>query len=227
MNELVFFGELLFFLGAVLLAYKLFGRTGLYIFSVFGMLLANIQVLLFINLFGFEATGGNALYASTFLITDLLSENYGKKHAKKAVVLGFFALLLWLGGTQITLLYIPNDADYISPAMKELFALAPRITLASLLAYASSQFMDVQLYHLIWRRTGGGKRMLWLRNNGSTLVSQLIDSAIFTTVAFLGMVEGSVFISILLTTYLFKVIVALGDTPFMYLARKIKPLGEG
>jgi hypothetical protein len=63
MNELVFFGELLFFLGAVLLAYKLFGRTGLYIFSVFGMLLANIQVLLFINLFGFEATGGNALYA--------------------------------------------------------------------------------------------------------------------------------------------------------------------
>ncbi|PKM62510.1 MAG: hypothetical protein CVU97_05055 [Firmicutes bacterium HGW-Firmicutes-21] len=226
MNELIFFGELIFFLGAVLLCYKLFGKTGLYIFTVFGMILSSIQVLLFINIFGFEATGGNALYAATFLITDILNENYGKKQANRAVLLGFFTMLIWLGGTQITLLYIPNTADFISPALKDLFGLIPRITLASLLAYASSQLIDVQLYHIIWKKTGGGSKMLWLRNNGSTFISQLIDTAIFTTVAFYGAVETNVFISILLTTYLFKVIVAIGDTPFMYLARKIKPLNE-
>ena len=227
MNELIFFGELVFFLASVLLCYKLFGKTGLYIFTVIGMLLSSVQVLLFINLFGFEATGGNALYAATFLITDILSENYGKKQANKAVVLGFLAMLIWLGGTQITLLYSPNDADFISPALRDLFGLVPRITVASLIAYTISQLTDVQIYHFIWKKTGGGGRLLWLRNNGSTFISQLIDTAIFTSIAFWGAVETSVFVSILLTTYLFKVIVALGDTPFMYLARRLKPLSGG
>lgn len=226
MNELVFLGELLFFLISVILCYKFFGKIGLYAFTVFSMLLANIQVPLLINLFGFGATGGNTLYASSFLVTDILSEKYGKKDANRAVILGFLTLLLWLGGTQLTLLYTPNDIDTVFPALEQMFGLVPRIALASLVAYVCSQFVDVQLYHFIWKKTGGGKKMLWLRNNGSTLTSQLIDTAIFTSIAFLGSVGTNDFISIFLTTYLFKVLVALFDTPFAYLSRKIKPFNE-
>lgn len=226
MNELIFFAELIFFLGAVLLSYKLFGKTGLYTFTVFGMLLANIQVLLMINLFGLQATGGNALYASTFLVTDILSEKYGKKQANKAVIIGFFIMLIWLIGTQLTILYTPNDADFISPALKEFFSLVPRITAASLAAYVCSQFLDVKIYHLIWKKTGNSNKKLWLRNNGSTLISQLVDTTVFTFIAFYGTYETAIFTSIFLTTYVFKVIVALCDTPFIYIARKINPINE-
>ena len=213
---------MVFFLCAVLLAFKFFGKTGLYAFSVFAILLSNIQVCLSIDVFGVAATGGNAIYAATFLTTDILSERYGKKTADRAVTLGFFAMLLWLCGTQITLLFVPNEADFAYPAMKELFSILPRLTLGSLLAYLASQYADVRLYHAIWKRSGNSEKFLWLRNNGSTLVSQLIDTVIFVTVAFLGVYETDVFISIMVTTYLFKAICALCDTPFMYIARKIK-----
>ena len=83
--------------------------------------------------------------------------------------------------------------------------------------------IDVFLYHFIWKKTGDSKGMLWLRNNGSTLTSQLIDTVIFTFLAFWGTYPTGVFFSILITTYLFKAIVALADTPFIYIARKINP----
>ena len=226
MNEVVFFAEFICFLGAVLLVYRWFGKTGLYIFSVFGMLLANIQVLMLVKIFGVITTGGNPLYASTFFITDLLNEKYGKKAANKAVVLGFVSLLLWLLGTRLTLLYMPHDSDTFFFALKPLFDRAPRILAASLAAYGCSQFLDVWLYNKIWSKTGSDKRYLWLRNNGSTLVSQLVDTVIFTFIAFYNTVDTSIFISIVLTTYLFKGITTIGDTPFIYLARRITPQNE-
>ena len=82
------------------------------------------------------------------------------------------------------------------------------------------------LYHAIWNRTGNGRGGLWIRNNGSTLTSQAVDTVIFTTLAFWGVYPAQVFFSILLTTYLFKAVVALLDTPFMYLARSITPIEE-
>ena len=82
------------------------------------------------------------------------------------------------------------------------------------------------IYHLIWKKSGNDSRFLWLRNNGSTCLSQLADTIVFTTLAFWGVYETGVFISILVTTYLFKVIVAFMDTPFIYLARKINPIDE-
>ncbi|MGX8699488.1 MAG: queuosine precursor transporter, partial [bacterium] len=88
------------------------------------------------------------------------------------------------------------------------------------------QNIDVFLYHFIWEKSGGGKRFLWLRNNGSTLLSQAVDTVIFTTLAFWGTYPTPVFFSILITTYLFKAVVALLDTPFIYLSRKIKPMEE-
>jgi uncharacterized integral membrane protein (TIGR00697 family) len=95
----------------------------------------------------------------------------------------------------------------------------PRIAIGSILAYIISQLHDVWAFHF-WKTKTNGK-YLWLRNNLSTMVSQAIDTLIFTFIAFWGLYEINVFISIVLTTYLMKWIVAVIDTPFIYFARKI------
>lgn len=225
-NNLLFIGSVLFYLFAVIGMYKLFGKTGLYVFTAFGTILANIQVCKCIDIFGLSTTAGNVLYAATFLITDILSERHGKKSAQKAVWLGLCVTILWIIGTQGTLHLVPNANDYVSDSLNDVFGLVPRVAISSLIGYALSQSVDVTMYHFIWERCGHTEKFLWLRNNGSTLISQMVDTIVFTTLAFWGTYPMDVFISILLTTYLFKVIVALLDTPFAYLARKITPLEE-
>lgn len=225
-NNLIFIGSILFYLGSVLALYKLFGKTGLFIFTIFSTILGNIQVCKCVDIFGFATTAGNVLYASTFLVTDILSEKYGKKEAAKAVQYGICITLLWIAGTQLTLLFTPNAVDRVDGSLKVIFGLVPRISAASLIGYASSQTFDVFLYHFIWEKTGGTEKKLWLRNNCSTLTSQAVDTVIFTFLAFWGTCPAPVFVSILLTTYFFKAVVALMDTPFAYLARKITPRDE-
>lgn len=225
-NELIFIITVLIYLGSVLGLYKLFGKNGLYAFAIFGTLLGNIAVCKNVDIFGVATTAGNVLYAATFLVTDILSEKYGKKDAAKAVAYSFSIMVLWMLGTQLILWFTPNANDYINESLKVVFGLVPRITIASLIGFICSQNIDVFLYHFIWSKTGNDGTKLWLRNNGSTLTSQLIDTVIFTFIAFWGVYPNNVFFSILITTYLFKAIVALLDTPFMYWARKIKPLNE-
>ncbi len=225
-NEVIFIITVFAYLGAVLLFYKLFGKAGLFAFSIFGTILGNIAVCKNVDIFGIATTSGNVLYASTFLITDILSERYGKSEARKAVIYSFSVMLLWLLGTQLILAFTPNDSDFVNESLKVIFGLVPRITIASLAGYITSQSIDVALYHFIWKKTGNDQSFLWLRNNGSTLISQAVDTVIFVTIAFAGTYPTEVFFSILLTTYLFKAIVAIFDTPFMYLSRRIKPLGE-
>ena len=226
-NELIFIMTVLIYLGSVLVLYKLYGKNGLYAFAVFGTLLGNIAVCKCVDIFGLSTTAGNVLYASTFLVRDILSEKYGKKAASRAVAYSFSIMVLWLFGTQLILLFTPNANDYISESLQVVFGLVPRITIASLAGFVCSQNIDVFLYHYIWKKTGDNSSKLWLRNNGSTLTSQAIDTVIFTTLAFWGVYPTNVFMSILLTTYLFKAVVALLDTPFIYLARRIEPIGEG
>ena len=225
-NNMIFIFTVLLYLGSVLLLYKFFGKNGLFAFAVFATLLGNIAVCKCVDIFGLSTTAGNVLYASTFLVTDILSEKYGKKDAARAVAYSFSMMVLWMAGTQMILLFTPNANDFIDSSMRTVFALAPRITMASLAGFVLSQNIDVFLYHFIWEKTGNGRSMLWLRNNGSTLTSQAVDTVIFTTLAFWGVYPAGVFFSILITTYLFKALVALLDTPFMYLARKIVPLNE-
>lgn len=224
MNELLFIVSTIAFLGAVILVYYLFGKAGIYAYVGFAAILANIEVTKSIDLFGLSTTAGSVLYASTFLCTDILSEKYGKKSAQKAVYIGTAVSILWLVGTQITLALKPNESDFINESLTNVLNTVPRIMVASLIAYVISQSVDVMMYHLIWKKTGNNKTGLWIRNNGSTLTSQLVDSVIFVTIAFLGVYETKVFISILVTTYLFKAVIALMDTPFIYLARKVKTI---
>lgn len=221
-NSIMFIVAVLIYLVAVVVAYKIFGKTGLYVFTAISAILANIQVCKNVDFFGLQTTAGNVLYAASFLVTDILSEKHGRKAAQKAVWIGLFTTVVFLIGTQELIMLKPNDTDIMDPAMQQLFGLVPRVAIGSLVGYACSQTIDVFLYHAIWRKTGDSKRMLWLRNCGSTLTSQAVDTIVFTTIAFIGIYPTKVFVSILLTTYLFKAIVAICDTPFVYWARKIK-----
>ncbi len=211
-------------LSMVLVVFRLFGKSGLLGLIVFNLILCNIQVLKTVQLFGLTTTLGNVLYGSVFLATDILSEFYGKEEARKGVLLGFMTLVMATGYMQISLLYTPAADDWVQPHLEAIFGFMPRVALASLLAYLVSQHHDVWAYHFWKSKTQG--RMLWLRNNASTMVSQGLDSVIFCLVAFWGVFPWPVVMEILLTTYLLKFIVAVADTPFIYLARRMRHFPE-
>jgi len=211
-------------LGLTVATFRFFGREGLMALIAVFIIVCNLQVVKITTLFGMTVTLGNALYAAIFFATDLLGEVYGKRAANRGVVIGFFALVLATVIMQVSLRYSVIDDPWaieVQDSMSTLFGFMPRIALASLAAYLLSQFHDVWAYHYWRRRTRG--RHLWLRNNASTMVSQLIDSVVFCSIAFWGVVDRGAFIDILVTTYVLKFIVALMDTPFIYLGRKIAP----
>lgn len=229
-NEVLFFVQTIIGLIIVLIAFKL-GRNWLFGLIAAFIILANIFVTKRFQLFGLEATGGNVVYGAIFLITDLLSEYYGKASAKKAVLIGFGAVSIYLVMSQIILLYVPSEGDVGGTALHTIFSFAPSIVVASLIAYFISQFHDVWAFHY-WKRIFKGKH-LWARNNFSTLVSQALDSITFTLFAFAILprwfntpdfiLPRDVIIEIIITTYLLKVFVAVIDTPFIYLSRRFKP----
>ena len=226
MNELILAISLIVIYGATLLVYRLFGKAGLFSFNAIVTVLANIEVLILVHAFGLEQTLGNVLFASTYLMTDILSENEGKREANRAVNIGIFTAVAMVAITQSWFLYAPSVNDWASGPIKEIFSATPRLLFASLLGYAISQRLDVFLYHKWWsfseRRFGTKRAYLWLRNNGSTLISQVVNTVIFNTVAFWGVYSASTVLSIIVSSYIIYVITSLLDTPFVYLARRLK-----
>jgi uncharacterized integral membrane protein (TIGR00697 family) len=217
----------LFILGnfiVTLAVFRFFGREGLMFLIAAFIILCNLQVMKITTLFGVTVTLGNILYGSIFFATDLLNEIYGKKAARRGVIAGFIALLLMTGVMQLALLFgVADDqwAQTVQDSMQTIFGFMPRIALASVVAYLLSQLHDVWAFHFLRRKTTG--RHLWLRNNLSTMVSQLIDSAVFCGIAFWGVLPVELFTEILISTYVIKFVVAAVDTPFMYLGRKLAP----
>ncbi|MDE5990902.1 MAG: queuosine precursor transporter [Clostridia bacterium] len=226
MNELILIVSLIVIFASVLLAYRLFGRGGLYAMSAIMTTFANIEVIILIKAFGMEQTLGNILFAATFLITDILSECEGKKCANKAVFIGIFSQVFFLLLSQSWLLYKPVASDDVAvEAIKTVFSNTPRMILASLAVYAVSQVFDVWLYHKWWKFTekkfGNKRGFLWLRNNGSTLISQIINTLLFTLLAFIGTYDAKTIMSIFASSYVIFIFTSLLDTPCVYLARKI------
>ena len=173
-------------------------------FSIFGVKL-------------FEISVGILPYPVTFLITDLISEIYGKKKANEVVVGGIFASFFAMG-----IIYVANAAPSTdwSPVSDNLFSTVFGSTaiavLASMLAYLFAQFVDIQIYHF-WKKLTQGKH-IWLRNNCSTFLSQFIDTAtVLLLLCSFGEIDWDLFGGLLLAGFLFKVIIAALDTPFLYL----------
>lgn len=224
-NEILLFLNLVVVYGGVLLFYRFFKAPGLMCFTVFATIAANIEVMIVIDAFTLEQTLGNIMFASTFLITDILSENHGKKAAKEAVNIGIATSLAFIIISHIWLMYQPSPNDWAMPYMQAVFSNTPRIMLAGFIVYAIVQKLDVWLYHKWWdfteKRFQDKDRFLWLRNNGSTLISQLVNSFLFNFGAFLGVYEMPTLISICFATYIVYFVTAILDTPVVYLARRM------
>ncbi len=224
-NELLIIFSFILIYGSIVLFYRLFGKGGLLAFNVLATILANIEVLLLVRAFGIEMTLGNVLFASTFLITDILSENHGKQYANRAVVISTICSIVFILVSQMWLLYTPSENDWASGSFCTIFSSTPRIICASLGVYCVSQLVDVWLYHKWWdwckKRFGDSRRGLWIRNNGSTLISQLLNTLLYTTFAFYGTYPISTLVSIFISSYAIFFVTSLLDTPFVYWCRII------
>ena len=219
-NELWWFVMMAVNFLAVMLVYRLWGKIGLFAWMPLSVMMANVQVIKLVDLFGIGATLGNIVYATGFLVTDILSENHGKKEATQAVWIGFFSLLAMTLIMTLALKFTPSADDFAQPALETIFTVMPRLAFASMVAYLLSQGHDVWAFHFWKKRTQG--KWLWLRNNASTMVSQLLDSVVFTTLAFYGTVPTNVFWQLVISTYVLKFLVAALDTPFVYWAQHMK-----
>lgn len=223
-NELLLIISVIFIYTAVVLFYRFLGKTGLYCWTVLATIAANIEVLIVIEAFGMEQTLGNILFASTFLVTDILSETAGKKAAQKAVIIGIVTSIVFVVISQSWLLYTPNTNDWASPAIATIFSNTPRLMFSSIVVYAIVQTFDVVLYHAIWDKTTklckDSKKFLWLRNNVATMISQFLNTLLYTFAAFYGIYETSTLMNIIFSTFVIYIFTSLLDTPAVYIASR-------
>ena len=179
-----------------------------------------LQKFFTLSLFGLtnlELSVGIIPYPITFLCTDLISEIYGRKKAAQVVIAGFI--------TSLVILIIVSIANFVATTswskvdgktFTQVFGLFAPAVIASLLAYLTAQFIDIRLFHF-WKNLTKGK-YLWIRNNGSTIISQIIDtSLVLSVLSFFGVISWEQFNLLFINSFIFKLFFALLDTPFFYL----------
>ena len=200
-----FFGIATFFITFIVmvLMYRCFGKQGLIAWVAIGTIIANIQVIKTVDIFGISATLGNVMFASIYLATDILNDIYGRKVAKRAVWLGFSSTLVMIIVMQMSLHFIPAPEDISQKALSTIFDLVPRIALGSIIAYIIGQHVDVFIFSMIKKVFQSDKTFI-IRAYGSTVLSSIIDTALFVTIAFIGTLPASVVFEIFITTYVLK-----------------------
>lgn len=216
MNNWILFVEVLSVFTALILCYRLFGKTGAVVWVAMATVLTNVITAKNADIFGLSTAIGTVMFASNFLATDILAEYHSKEDAKLAVYVGLFADVVLIVATQIALLYKPSEFDYADGAMRTLFALNLRISLASMVMYFISNIADVYLFSKL-KEQSNGKR-LWLRNNVSTILCNCLENLGFIFLAFVGIYDGTTILIIAVSTSIIEAIVAICDTPFLYLA---------
>lgn len=219
MNEVILITEVIIVFTFLLVCHRLFGREGVIAWVAIATVLANIITAKNAMIFGLSTAIGTVMFASTFLATDILSECYTKEDAKKAVYIGLFSNVVLISATQIALRYIPSPFDYANDAMTTLFALNLRISIASATMYFIANMADVYIFNKIKERMNG--RALWLRNNVSTILCNCLENFGFIGLAFWGIYDLKTILTIAISTSVIELIVALLDTPFLYLAKKV------
>jgi len=225
-QELLWLLTVVYDLGLAILLYRFFGKYGLYTAVVLGIVLGNLQggKVSELTLFGysFTASMGAILYSGIYFATDVLNEKFGREEANRAVMLGFVANVAVMITLLISIQFRPSDitgsALEVHNAISTLAGYSPIFVIGSLTAYLISQTFDVWFFHKIRSYTGESK--LWLRNNLSTITSQLLDTMIYQfTWVMAGMDIETAFL-IAVTKYIFKVFIAGIDTIFIYWVRK-------
>ena len=213
MNELLFIAIGLTALSLVLVALRI-GPNWLYGLVATYLIIANLFAAKLSIVFGVVSSLSIPIYAAVFLATDAAAEHFGRRFAHRMVWIGFGAQLSLAAFGQLITMGEPFGDPALSDALSTVFGFVPRIVHGSFIAYLVSMHVDVRFYDYLKRRFE--RKYLWLRNNGSTIVSQTIDSAIFLGIAFYGVIPNlfEFFLSVLAV----KLVVALFDTPFLYLS---------
>ena len=186
--------------------------VGLFVFSLAAATVLNGKIASFWGIF---APAGVITFPLSFLITDIISEVWGKKKAKEVVWIGFFTTLLFFVFTLIAI-NLPSAPFWQGQeAFAQTLAIVGRIAFGGLIAYLISQFHDVWAFHF-WKKVTRGKH-LWLRNNLSTISSQVLNTSIFVVLVFYGTLPNSALLSTFIGHTTIKIVIALLDTPFCYL----------
>lgn len=186
------------------------------------LLLSNILSVKLFQMGSFVLPTAVIVYVITFLMMDVIGEVYGKKAARRTVQAGFVTQIIAMFFIYISI-HLPPAADFQGQAaFEEIFSGSFRVILASLASYFVSQHAGVSIFHRLKHHYG--RKKLWLRNNLSTMTSQLFDTVLFITIAFWGIVPTTVLLGMIVSQYIWKCIVAVIDTPIVYflvrLARK-------
>lgn len=221
-SEAIFIMLMVIDLLFVLIAFRL-GKYFLFGAVAANIMFTNMTSSKIITVFGLDSTVANVFYAAIFLATDLLSEHYGKKTAYRSVWVGLYCLIpIVVFAPFVKMFHATFYSKDVGDALNVIFGKTVRISAASIVAYIIANRFDIMWYDVILRKLPQ-KRWLWLRNNGSTMVSQFIDNVVFVLLAFAGAVPAGVLWQIWLSGYIIKVLVAACDTPFIYLSFFIKP----
>ena len=218
MNEILWILTLVLSFGSIILCYKFLGKSGLFFWIIVATIISNIQTVKTVELFGFNTALGTILYGSTFLTTDILNYKYGLKESRKAIVYGFLSMIIMTLFMFISLIYIPSSSDFAQDSLVTIFSFNIRITIGSLLGFIVSQFIDTALFHSLQKKYN----KLWLSNNISTIICQIIDTIIFALITYIGIMDFKTIFEIMSSMFIFKILIALFDTPFMYIASRIK-----
>ncbi len=231
-NECVSWITFFFCVIFILSSMRLFGIVGLYAYSVLATITANIQVLKVVN-FSFSPEPvalGTIIFATVFLVSDIITEHYGKEAAQKGVWLSFVMQIFMTIFMLLTIGHPPLASDIVyHSAIETLFLPSPRLLIASLTAFALSQLFEIHIFYKLQVATSG--KMLWLRTNVSSIIAALLDNIIFSTIAWVILAPvpvslKSLVFTYILCTYLARVIVSLLSTPIIYLSYKCLPKND-
>ena len=219
MNILLGIVSLLLTFSLLIIVEKLFKKEGLFVWVSIATIIANILVCKSIELFSFTTNLGNILFASSFLATDIMSEKYGAKESRKAIILGVVSQVIFVIMTQIGLLYTPAPEDLAQESMKGLFSINLRVSIASIVMYFASNMADIYIFEKIKEKVPG---KLWLRNNVSTMICNSLENYFFSFLAFAGLMDIPTILSIATLASILEIVIAACDTPFLYLSKKLK-----
>ena len=219
MNILLGIVSLLLTFSLLIIVEKIFKKEGLFVWVSIATIIANILVCKSIGIFNITTNLGNILFASSFLATDIMSEKYGAKESRKAIILGVVSQVIFVIMTQIGLLYTPAPEDLAQESMKGLFSINLRVSIASIVMYFVSNMADIYIFEKIKEKVPG---KLWLRNNVSTMICNSIENYLFSFLAFAGLMDITTILSIATLASVLEIVIAACDTPFLYLSKKLK-----
>lgn len=218
MNEIILIAEIVIVFTLLLLANRFFGEVGVTAWIAIASVLANVITAKNAAAFGVTFTLGSVMFASTFLATDILTERFGIRSARRGVMIGMFATITLIISTQIALLYTPSAIDYADGAMQTLFSMNLRISISSVIMYFIANMADVFLYERMKEATKG--KAMWLRNNVSTILCNCLENFFFMFFAFYGLYGIKDVVVMALSTSVVEIIAGLCDTPFLYMATR-------